>query len=124
LPYNPLILRISISSLYTHNWFCRLLTATFHFVQPVPGANEECHTDDTGKDAYNMALSEKRANTVANFLISKGVAANRIERKWYGETQPKSPNDSEANGQLNRRIEIGIVANDTMKKQANEGNLQ
>lgn len=84
----------------------------------------EGHTDDTGKDEYNMALSEKRANAVAEYLISKGVAANRIERKWYGETQPKYPNDSEANRQLNRRVEIGIVANETMKKQASEGNLQ
>jgi outer membrane protein OmpA-like peptidoglycan-associated protein len=84
----------------------------------------EGHTDDTGKDEYNMALSEKRANAVANFLISKGVASNRIERKWYGETQPKYPNDSEANRQMNRRVEIGIVANETMKKQAQEGKLE
>jgi outer membrane protein OmpA-like peptidoglycan-associated protein len=84
----------------------------------------EGHTDDTGKDEYNMTLSEKRANAVADYLISKGVAANRIERKWYGESQPKYPNDSEANRQLNRRVEIAVYANENMKKQAKEGKLE
>jgi outer membrane protein OmpA-like peptidoglycan-associated protein len=84
----------------------------------------EGHTDDTGKDDYNMTLSEKRANAVADYLISKGVASNRIERKWYGENQPKYPNDSEANRQLNRRVEIGVYANENMKKQAKEGKLE
>jgi outer membrane protein OmpA-like peptidoglycan-associated protein len=84
----------------------------------------EGHTDDTGKDDYNMTLSEKRANAVADYLISKGVAPKRIERKWYGEGQPKYPNDSEANRQLNRRVEIGVYANETMKNQAKEGKLE
>jgi len=84
----------------------------------------EGHTDDTGADDYNMALSEKRANAVANYLISKGVSASRIQRKWYGETQPKYPNDSEANRSKNRRVEVGVYANEKMKEEAKSGSLK
>jgi len=56
----------------------------------------EGHTDDTGSDTYNMQLSEKRAEAVSGYLVSKGVANNRFDVKWYGEAQPKYPNDTEA----------------------------
>jgi outer membrane protein OmpA-like peptidoglycan-associated protein len=83
----------------------------------------EGHTDDTGSDEYNMTLSEKRAKAVKAFLLSKGVAENRLTEKWYGETQPKYPNDSEANRQKNRRVELAIFANDKMKNDAKSGKL-
>ncbi|MGX5818410.1 OmpA family protein [Chitinophaga lutea] len=78
----------------------------------------EGHTDDTGADAYNYGLSERRAKSVANYLIGRGVAANRVQTFWYGETQPKVPNDSEANRAQNRRVEFSIFANDKMKSEA------
>ena len=83
----------------------------------------EGHTDDTGKDEFNMALSEKRAKAVSEFLKSKGIAASRITEKWYGESQPKYPNDTEENRVKNRRVEIAVIANDEMKQKANEGKL-
>jgi len=83
----------------------------------------EGHTDDTGKDEFNMALSEKRAKAVSEFLKSKGIAASRITEKWYGEAQPKYPNDTEENRVKNRRVEIAVIANDEMKQKANEGKL-
>jgi outer membrane protein OmpA-like peptidoglycan-associated protein len=83
----------------------------------------EGHTDDTGTDEYNMTLSEKRAKAVHAFLLSKGVAENRLTTKWYGETQPKYPNDSEANRAKNRRVELAIFANDKMKEEAKQGKL-
>ena len=83
----------------------------------------EGHTDDTGGDDYNMTLSEKRAKAVQAFLESKGVNADRMTVKWYGETQPKYPNDSEANRQKNRRVELAIFANDKMKSDAKEGKM-
>ncbi len=83
----------------------------------------EGHTDDTGTDAYNMQLSEKRAESVSGYLTSKGVNASRFTVKWYGETQPKYPNNTEANRVLNRRVEIAIIANDNMKKDAHSGNV-
>lgn len=84
----------------------------------------EGHTDDTGADEFNMALSEKRAKAVSAFLVSKGIDKSRITEKWYGESQPKFPNDSEANRIKNRRVEMAVVANDAMKKDAQEGKLQ
>jgi len=84
----------------------------------------EGHTDDTGKDDYNMKLSKRRATTVSNFLEDKGISKERITLKWYGETQPKFPNDSDANRKLNRRVEVGVYANDQMKKDAQEGKIK
>jgi outer membrane protein OmpA-like peptidoglycan-associated protein len=83
----------------------------------------EGHTDDTGSDDYNMQLSEKRARAVADYLVSQGVDRNRLEIKWYGESQPKYPNDSEENRSKNRRVELGIYANDEMKQDARQGDL-
>lgn len=83
----------------------------------------EGHTDDTGSDTYNNQLSEKRAQAVSDYLTSKGVAANRFTVKWYGESQPKYPNDSEANRALNRRVELAIMANEDMKDDAKDGSL-
>ena len=82
----------------------------------------EGHTDDTGSDEYNMALSEKRAKAVQEYLIAQGVDASRLTAKWYGETQPKYPNDK-ANRAKNRRVELAIYANDEMISNAKEGNL-
>lgn len=81
----------------------------------------EGHTDDTGTDEFNMALSEKRAEAVAGYLESKGVRKKRFTVKWYGETQPKYPNTSEANRALNRRVELAVMANNEMKKDAGKG---
>lgn len=78
----------------------------------------EGHTDNIGKDAYNYGLSERRAKSVANYLIAQGVSANRVQTFWYGATQPKVSNDSEANRAQNRRVEFSIFANDKMKSDA------
>ncbi|MFA7588196.1 MAG: OmpA family protein [Novosphingobium sp.] len=67
------------------------------------------HTDSTGSDAFNQTLSENRARTVANYLISRGVAAARIRSQGYGETMPVASNDTDAGRQRNRRVEIKIV---------------
>jgi outer membrane protein OmpA-like peptidoglycan-associated protein len=83
----------------------------------------EGHTDNSGNDDLNMSLSEKRAKAVSAFLISKGVAESRLTTKWYGESQPKYPNDTEENRQKNRRVELGIIAGSEMKEQAKEGKL-
>ena len=84
----------------------------------------EGHTDDTGTDEFNMQLSEKRAYAVSNYLQAEGVPQDRFTIKWYGENQPKYPNDSEENRIKNRRVELAIVANDKMKKKAKKGKLQ
>lgn len=83
----------------------------------------EGHTDDTGSDEFNMQLSEKRAKAVSGYLTAKGIDAGRFSVKWYGETQPKYPNDSEGNRIKNRRVELAIFANDQMKKDASDGQV-
>jgi len=64
------------------------------------------HTDSKGSDAYNMKLSKQRAEAVRNFLISRGVAADRLTAKGYGESQPVADNATEAGRFQNRRVEL------------------
>jgi outer membrane protein OmpA-like peptidoglycan-associated protein len=78
----------------------------------------EGHTDTTGTDAYNYALSERRATAVANYLKAQGIAAARVQTYWYGSKQPVVPNTSDANKAKNRRVEFAIYANDKMKSDA------
>ncbi|WP_224490435.1 OmpA family protein [Robertkochia flava] len=82
----------------------------------------EGHTDSSGKDDYNMTLSKKRAETVTNYLIGKGVDSSRLATKWYGETQPKYDNNTEEGRVKNRRVELGIVASEEMIEEAKQGN--
>jgi outer membrane protein OmpA-like peptidoglycan-associated protein len=70
----------------------------------------EGHTDSQGTDAYNQRLSESRAANVADFLIDQGVSAGNIIVYGYGESRPKSSNDTAEGRQLNRRVEIHIQA--------------
>lgn len=64
------------------------------------------HTDAVGSPGYNMALSERRANTVKQYLVRKGVDAKRIETQAYGLTKPIATNDTDAGRALNRRAEV------------------
>jgi outer membrane protein OmpA-like peptidoglycan-associated protein len=67
-------------------------------------------TDDVGTEAYNLALSEKRALAVKNYLTEKGALPNQLQIKGYGETSPVVANTSEENRSLNRRVEFKIVS--------------
>jgi hypothetical protein len=66
------------------------------------------HTDDVGNDDSNLKLSEKRAKTVVDYLTSKGIKADRMTAKGYGETQPLVANDSDENKAKNRRVQFKI----------------
>jgi outer membrane protein OmpA-like peptidoglycan-associated protein len=80
----------------------------------------EGHTDDVGTDTYNMGLSQRRSDAVSNYLRNAGVSSSRLITRWYGESQPKVPNDSDANRSLNRRVQFVITANDKMKAEAKQ----
>ncbi|MCF8471426.1 MAG: OmpA family protein [Sphingomonadaceae bacterium] len=67
------------------------------------------HTDSTGSDAYNQALSERRASAVADYLSSRGVQSARLATRGYGESQPKASNLDAAGRSANRRVEIRLV---------------
>jgi len=69
----------------------------------------EGHTDSTGSEQYNLELSARRAVSVKNLLIQKGISPSRIETVTYGETRPIATNDTEAGRQMNRRVEIKIA---------------
>ncbi|MEZ5066052.1 MAG: OmpA family protein [bacterium] len=78
----------------------------------------EGHTDSDGTDAHNQTLSESRAGSVKGYLVSSGVAGMRMTTVGYGESQPIADNTTAAGKQANRRVEIAIMANDKLKKQA------
>ena len=76
------------------------------------------HTDSTGAADYNMDLSERRAKSVTSYLISDGIASSRFETLWYGETQPKYDNTTAEGRAKNRRVNVAIVPNEEMKREA------
>ncbi len=67
------------------------------------------HTDNVGKPGDNQVLSESRAKSVKTYLISKGIAPERVQSKGYGDTQPVASNASEEGKQQNRRTEVRII---------------
>ncbi len=69
----------------------------------------EGHTDSSGTETYNMALSRRRASAVKTYLTSQGVGAHRIRTVGYGETKPLASNDTQSGKQMNRRVEIKIA---------------
>ncbi|AZO91662.1 OmpA family protein [Pseudomonas sp. QLc11A] len=66
------------------------------------------HTDGVGSDAYNQALSERRASSVAEYLISQGVAPNKVTSEGKGESQPIADNETDEGRAKNRRVELHI----------------
>lgn len=76
------------------------------------------HTDSVGTAQYNQTLSEKRAMSVANYLVSKGVPSMRVASAGRGETEPVMSNDTDAGRGSNRRVEVAVSAGDQMKADA------
>ncbi len=66
----------------------------------------EGHTDERGTREYNMALGERRANTVRDYMVVSGIPSYRIETISYGEEQPIAYGSGEANWSQNRRVEL------------------
>jgi outer membrane protein OmpA-like peptidoglycan-associated protein len=83
----------------------------------------EGHTDITGSHDYNMELSEDRAESVAAYLESLGVAKKRTTTEGYGPDQPVADNNTDYGRQQNRRVEVAIFANEKLKKKAEKGEL-
>jgi outer membrane protein OmpA-like peptidoglycan-associated protein/Tol biopolymer transport system component len=77
-----------------------------------PGLKVEiaAHTDDVGSDSYNFILSEKRAKSVAEFLLQNNILSDRFISKGYGESLSKVPNTNEVNRGVNRRVELKILS--------------
>lgn len=79
------------------------------------GVELSSHTDDIGSDKFNLSLSQKRADAVVEYIISKGIERNRVVAKGYGKTQPVAPNklpngkDNPEGRAKNRRTEFKVV---------------
>jgi OmpA-OmpF porin, OOP family len=87
------------------------LARVSEFLRQNPDRNVliEGHTDSSAPDAYNLALSQRRANAVEDFLITQGVDPTRISAVGYGEQLPIATNDSAAGRQANRRVELVVL---------------
>ncbi len=79
------------------------------------------HTDSVGSSSYNQTLSERRSGAVTYFLNQQGIPATRIVSTGLGETDPVATNQTDAGRQLNRRVEVVIVADEALKQKAKEG---
>lgn len=82
------------------------------------------HTDSSGSNEYNQALSERRAKSVAEYAAFTGVDATRMTIIGFGEEQPISSNDTVQGRTENRRVEVAIWANEKLKKAAEKGEIQ
>lgn len=80
----------------------------------------EGHTDATGSSSYNNKLSKRRAESVSEYLEANQIDNSRIRTEWYGEEQPKVPNDNAENMAKNRRVEFAIYANEDLVEKAQE----
>ncbi|RQP10290.1 MAG: OmpA family protein [Chryseobacterium sp.] len=78
------------------------------------------HTDSTGKAAYNQGLSERRAQSVANYLSARGVSAARLNTMGMGMREPIASNDTASGRAQNRRVEFAITANEKMVRDAQQ----
>ncbi len=78
------------------------------------------HTDSTGSEEYNLELSQRRAQSVANFLTTQNVDPARFSVEGYGQSDPVASNDTAEGRAQNRRVEVAIWANEKLKKVAEE----
>lgn len=83
--------------------------ALFLSKYPQRGAIIEGHTDNVGSASYNMVLSQRRADSVRNFLLGRGIESGRLSSQGKGEDTPVAGNDSASGRQQNRRLEVIIT---------------
>lgn len=80
------------------------------------------HTDSSGDDDYNLALSERRAQSAANYMVSQGLERSRIDIEGRGEEEPIADNSTETGQQENRRVEVAIFASPEYVERLQEAN--
>lgn len=80
------------------------------------------HTDSVGDEMYNLGLSERRAQSAADYMIEQGLAPSRVQIEGRGEYEPIADNDTEAGRQENRRVEVAIYASPEYVEQLQAAN--
>lgn len=89
------------------------VVAVFHKEKKLGLVEIGVHSDARGNDDYNLEMSQKRADAIRDYLIAKGVDANRLRAKGYGETRPIDKRANEAAWAKNRRTEFVILQRKT-----------
>jgi len=102
--YNSAVVRPGL-----HSEIDRISNVLIKYPQTV--IQVEGHTDSTGSESYNMDLSQRRADSVSNLIVQRGVSSTRIETMPYGESMSIADNSTEAGRAMNRRVEIKIAPN-------------
>lgn len=115
------ILKLTMNSEVSFDFNSANIKSTFHFplnkIAEIMGRYPQTqivvvgHTDDVGSDQYNLELSLRRANAVADYLIMRGVAMSRMGTEGRGELEPIGNNATVAGRAQNRRVEIFVVPN-------------
>ena len=85
----------------------RIANVLYQYQQTV--IRVEGHTDAKGAEEYNVNLSQRRADSVKDLLIQRGLSSDRVETKAFGESMPVATNDTESGRQRNRRVEIKVA---------------
>ena len=96
--------KIKSTSHQSLNEMSRLLLANRNMILIIHG-----HTDSDASDQYNLNLSARRAKSVRDFILKRGVVKKKVIMDWFGEANPLVPNDSELNKSKNRRVEFSIT---------------
>ena len=88
-----------------------VLEKVFNSLEAYPNVKVEIsgHTDNQGGDDYNLVLSDKRAKSVMNYLVNRGIAADRLVAKGYGKLRPVASNSDAEGRAQNRRVEINPI---------------
>jgi OOP family OmpA-OmpF porin len=86
----------------------------FHAVQvllmnPDMRVEIQGHTDNIGSEDYNMKLGEKRAQSVKDYLVARGISADRLTTRSFGESQPIADNKTASGREMNRRVEFKVL---------------
>lgn len=84
----------------------------------------EGHTDSVGSDEYNQSLSERRASAVRDYLVQQGIAANSVDSRGFGKTQPIASNETAEGRQQNRRVELVLSGDAIGNATASAGGSQ
>ncbi len=89
----------------------RLINQVYAVLKKYPGIRVKIagHTDSDGTQEDNLKLSQKRANAIKQYLIKKGIKADRLVAIGYGESRPLVKNDTAAHKQINRRVEFRVI---------------
>ncbi|MEA3545990.1 MAG: OmpA family protein [Thermodesulfobacteriota bacterium] len=120
------ILKVTMSSEVTFDFNSANIKSTFQFplnkIATIMNRYPQTqivvvgHTDDVGSNQYNLDLSLRRANAVADYLIMRGVAISRMGTEGHGEMEPIASNDTVTGRSQNRRVEIFVVPDEDVRQ--------